>query len=346
VLGTATQVMFASETAAVGQVATTPAYDPSSGATADLGVALQTFETMGAGLPFDVPPQAGEPSSIHAADGCGTRQHNPRDGVATVIAVADGEEAFFDANGDGEYDAGEPFVDAGEPFVDQDDSGAWEAGEWFLDVDGDGAYTPGDGAWTASAKIWTQTVIVYTGHPETVPGGGANLLGTRFSDAVVSACTPTAPATAFAVNAEIAGPPRIPPTSRTYGVVASDWNLNRLTSGTEYEAEVTSGGISVSYDGLATYADGLGMFYRYWPCDQAGNCAAQCRAAAADLPCVMTPSLSGFACGVRGTVTVTGGSTPEPGVTAGVRWLVSTPYQVYGTGKVLLGGDVVTGTNN
>jgi len=127
-------------------------------------------------------------------------------------------------------------------------------------------------------------------------------------------------------------------------VVASDLNLNRLHEGAGYEVTVASGGIEASYDGLAAYADGTGMFFRYWPCDGAGNCASQCRSTT-NLPCVMTPSLSGFSCGIAARATITGGTDPDPGL-VGVDWRVNTPFEVYGTGKDMLGGQGILGTHN
>jgi hypothetical protein len=176
-LGTSTQVYFASEAAAVGQVAWTTAYDPAAQASEQqyLGTATQIFQTLGAGLPFDVAPLASEPMVTHDLDGCGVRGHNPRDGVVTLVAIADGEEAFFDANGNGVHDppnaggtGGEPFVDQGEPFVDQDDSGAWEPGEWFQDADGDLAYTPPNGVWDAQTHQAVQ-VIGYSDNDTNTP---------------------------------------------------------------------------------------------------------------------------------------------------------------------------------
>lgn len=343
-LGTATQVIFESEAAAVGQVTSTPEYDPANPA-ADLGAAVQIFNTLGAGLPFDVDPDgaASEPSVIHGQDGCGLRTHNPRDGVVTIVAIADGEEAFFDANGNGAYDAGEPFVDQGEPFVDQNDDGAWNPGEWFLDVNGDGIHNGPNGTWDGATKIWTQTVVVYTGTPM-VMASGADFLGTRWSDAPAGACTPTPAPTPFQVHPKQAGPPEVPPTSQTYAVYASDLNLNRLDAATQYSADVVLGNVKVEYQGLASYADDLGLFYRYWPCDQTGSCASQCRSTGAALPCLMTPSLSGYECGIASAVRITGGDTADA-ITDVVRWNVSTPYSVYGGQRTALSKTLLTGTN-
>ncbi len=347
-LGTATPVIFVAEAAAVGKVATTPVYDPAQGPTGQegLGIAGQIFNTLGGGLPFDVAPQAGEPSAVHALDGCGTRTHNPRDGVVTVLAIADGEEGLFDLNGNGSHDAGEPFTDQGEPFVDQDDDGVWSPGEWFLDVDGDGIYDLPNGAWDAAAKIWTQSVVVYTGPSATIPVGG-NFLGTRWANAAgfTNACTATAAPAPFAVLAAVTGPPPAPPTSASYVVVASDMNLNHLHTGSSYEVAVQAGDVAVTYFGLPSYTDLHGLFYRYWPCDQLGNCAAQCRATGAAAPCEMVPSLSAFGCGVAAGVRVTGGSQPSAGGVL-VDWIVDVPWEAYGSGRISTTIRTISGTSN
>ena len=333
-----------SEAASVGKVTSTPAYDPSSPAP-DLGIATQIFNTLGSGLPFDVAPNPGEPSSdLGAPDVCGVQVHNPRDGLLTVIAIADGEEAFFDSNGNGVYDPGEPFIDQGEPFVDQNDSGAWDPGEWFLDVNGNGKYDGPNGVWDAATKIWTQTVVVYTGTPATMPSG-VNFLGTRWTEnTLAGACTPTAAPASFAVKPAQTGPPAVPATSQTYLAFASDQNLNLLDTGTTYGVDVVVGTITVDYLGLKQVADDLGLFYRFWPCDQSGFCASQCRSTGPALPCVMTPSITGFECGFGGSVIITGGTSADTGTDV-VRWNVATPYSVFGTGKTALGGSSLTGTN-
>lgn len=345
-LGTPTQVIFASEAGAIGPVATTPGYDPASdpASQSELGSAVQIVNTLGAGLPFDVPEIGGEPSVSHGQDGCGIRSHNPRDGLVTVVAMADGEEAFFDANGNGAYDVDEPFVDLGEPFVDENDNGVWDSGEWFLDVDGNRAYDGPNGTWDATAKIWTQTVVLYTGSPATLaaPGG---VLGTRWAtDAAFShACTPTPAPAALALQGSSDGPPPVAAVPQGFVVVASDHNLNRLATATSYAVDVTKGSITADYYGLPSYADGLGLFYRYWPCDQGGTCASQCRATGADAPCLMTPSISGFSCGIGAAVILTGGDV-EATESCMTAFTVQTPHQVYGTGKNVIVTEKLSGT--
>ena len=72
------------------------------------------------------------------------KTHNPHDGLVTIIAVAEGEEKFYDANGNGEYDEGEYFEDLGEPFVDANDNGIYDPGEPYTDTNHNGHYDEGE----------------------------------------------------------------------------------------------------------------------------------------------------------------------------------------------------------
>jgi hypothetical protein len=108
----------------------------------------------------------GESSVTTPADVCGITQHSPRDGVVTVIAWTPGEESFFDANGNGTYDAGvDPFIDLPEPFVDYDDDDVRDADEPFIDTNQNGTWDPPNGVWDVATNVWTKTVMVYTGTP-------------------------------------------------------------------------------------------------------------------------------------------------------------------------------------
>lgn len=112
--------------------------------------------------PQDVDPNPDEPS---VTDSTGT-VHNPRDGLATIVAYMKGEEGFNDENGNGEYDVGEGFTDIGEPFVDADDNGAWNSGEPFVDVNGNSQYDPANGQWDGDTQIWRAFKVLWTGRME------------------------------------------------------------------------------------------------------------------------------------------------------------------------------------
>jgi len=115
----------------------------------------------GTSAPKDVPPDASlaEPS-YNDKNG---KVRNPRDGLVTLVAVVQGEEAFTDTNGNGKYDQGEPFVDAAEPFVDLNDNDQWDADEKYLDVNGNGKWDAANGKWDSSTKIMAIYKILWTG---------------------------------------------------------------------------------------------------------------------------------------------------------------------------------------
>lgn len=52
---------------------------------------------------------------------------DPRPGRVTVLAYADGEEYFIDANNNNRYDTNELFEDIGSPYMDKDESGTFNA---------------------------------------------------------------------------------------------------------------------------------------------------------------------------------------------------------------------------
>jgi len=59
----------------------------------------------------------------------------------TILATAIGEESFTDLNGNGQYDAGEPFGDIAEPFLDNDENGTRNPlAEPFVDFNGNGSF--------------------------------------------------------------------------------------------------------------------------------------------------------------------------------------------------------------
>ncbi|NOY17197.1 MAG: hypothetical protein GXP23_09775 [Gammaproteobacteria bacterium] len=71
----------------------------------------------------------------------------PSDGRVTILATAVGEESFTDQNGNGSFDAGEPFNDLGEAFQDNNEDGAYQIGEQFADFNVNGSRDIGDGTY-------------------------------------------------------------------------------------------------------------------------------------------------------------------------------------------------------
>lgn len=115
----------------------------------------------GPSAPKDVPPDPAVAEPVRN-DNTGL-ERNPRDGLATIIAIVDGEEAFTDVNGNGEYDQGEPFIDAAEPWVDANDNDKHDPGEEFIDLNGNNTWDAGNGQWDATTKIFAIYKILWTG---------------------------------------------------------------------------------------------------------------------------------------------------------------------------------------
>lgn len=100
--------------------------------------------------PFD-PSCQGEPCWIDVTG----ITHNPRDGVATLLAAVPGVKGFDNV---------------GEPYVDRDDSGVWKPGDPYIDYNGNGKYDPPDGQlkdhmqWKVYRMIWSgQSTIPVAG---------------------------------------------------------------------------------------------------------------------------------------------------------------------------------------
>lgn len=106
------------------------------------------------------------PSSGDGRPGVDTHR-NPRDGLVTLVAYAAGAEGFDDQNQSGTWDLGEPFDDLPEPYVDADDNGQWSPGEWYQDVNGNGAWDAGNGRYDAQTTIWKKTHMIWSGQPWT-----------------------------------------------------------------------------------------------------------------------------------------------------------------------------------
>jgi hypothetical protein len=121
----------------------------------------------GSPAPKDVDPDQGlaEPSY----DDKNGKKRNPRDGLATIIAVVEGQEAYNDANGNGTWDPGEPFDDAAEPFVDTDDDDSRDPDEKYVDTNGNGQWDIANGKWDAKVKIMAIYKVLWTGKLDNSP---------------------------------------------------------------------------------------------------------------------------------------------------------------------------------
>jgi hypothetical protein len=312
VVGVPTRAEFRSEAGSGFSSVLTAGYDPAKGGdqTADLGHASATISVSGYKLPADVDPLTVDPftgNPEHSLDynsGCGTKRHNPRDGLATVMVAVQGEELFVDRNGNGVYDAGEPFVDQGEPFVDENDDNLRTGDEYFIDVNQNGAWDGPNDVWDGDAVIWAEARVVYTGLPAfpasrwVAPADAGALPG------------PTPPA-AFIVDSSSPGPA----TSETFDVFFTDLNFNAITPKATYEVTSDLGNVDVKLLTTPNTVDNLGMSFTQRFCDGSpaatpptapANCFSTCQSA----PCYRITQVGSFRYGILLPALITGGGNP------------------------------------
>jgi hypothetical protein len=284
---------------------TTPQYPAGN-----LGQATNYINTNGGKIPIDVRP---DPRMVNYDTSIGERtyptdpadprdclfvEHNPRDGIASVIAFTQGEEGFVDMNGDGIYSQGEPFVDLGEPFVDSNDNNVQDGEEFFLDVNNNSIWDSPNGVWDSATTIWAETRIVYSGRPEyTAPGP---------------------PSPSYLSQWTI---PLLAGESQVIDVVFADPNYSVLAPATVFSASSLSPGVSATIlpsPVMRPCALG-GFFFQRLFCDADGadagtdggsdggipaNCASACPPLPSTKRCVVRSSLSSFEYGVLGAVQV------------------------------------------
>ncbi|PXV67872.1 hypothetical protein C8D93_105229 [Sinimarinibacterium flocculans] len=106
----------------------------------------------GTAVAFTVEGGSVQSECLTVGGGCSVQftTQNPRrpNHRVTLLATAIGEESFTDINGDGRYDAGEPFLDEGEAFRDDNENGVRDGNEPFLDFNDNGVYDGPSGSFT------------------------------------------------------------------------------------------------------------------------------------------------------------------------------------------------------
>ncbi|RKZ90664.1 MAG: hypothetical protein DRR19_09415 [Candidatus Parabeggiatoa sp. nov. 1] len=84
-------------------------------------------------------------------------------GLVTIVAFTTGSESLVDKNGNGLYDAGEPFKDLSEPYIDGNDNNAFDEGELYIDVNGNGQFDNGNNLFDGPGGASQNTTIWYSG---------------------------------------------------------------------------------------------------------------------------------------------------------------------------------------
>ena len=296
-IGTGKVVEFSSETGSITQSIATQAYVPGGNNTSE-GKATVTFNSSGnSGLPAqDVDPLGAVATQYPAARlaepsrAIGLVTGNPRDGLVTIIAFTDGEEAYTDTNLNGVYDLGEPFVDIGEPCVDKDDDDVCNNFDTRIgnaDLNNNGVWDGPNGVWDGATKVWTKAYVLYTG---------------------AAAVGSTNPATSAASPTLIAGG-----TSMSFDFFASDQFLNRMASGTTLPMVNVVGGRGTATwnpisSGALNDAYGFGVSYQLLNVAGDGPCTSTTNSI-----CTYHTRFTSWWNGYVGTLTVTApvGGTAE-----------------------------------
>jgi len=167
-VGIATPVDFAAEAGAISASVLTKPFDFANPTDPDEGSLTVTFSSdMGNGFsPADTTPLPADltqfPKQRLAEPSIGSA--NPRDQLVTIIAMVRGEEAFVDANLDGQYNAGELFVDQGDPFIDSNDNNAYDPATEprFCGGASCATYHAPNGVWDSDRTIWVPTWAVFS----------------------------------------------------------------------------------------------------------------------------------------------------------------------------------------
>jgi hypothetical protein len=161
-------------------------------------------------------------------------------GRAVVLATAIGEESFNDSNANGYYDSGEAFTNLGEPFRDDNESGAYELNEYYLDFNGNQTRNAGDG--TFKGVTCTGTSPSDTCSAKNLAIGAQIVIVMSTSSSIV-----TGPA-------DVAVPSGTTPVHVVYNV--KDANGNAMPSGTVIHADLTGGGTLQGWQDVVVPCDG------------------------------------------------------------------------------------------
>jgi hypothetical protein len=178
-VGISTPVSFAAEAGSISASATTKAFDFGSPTDPDEGSVSVTFSSdLGNGFsPADVAPLAAAPTQFpiprfnaEPSSTNGQLIFNPRDQFVTIIAMVRGEEAFVDANHNGQFDPGEMFVDQGDPFIDANDNNQYDAATEprFCGGASCATYNGPNGVWDSDRTIWAPTWVVFSDTPSAI----------------------------------------------------------------------------------------------------------------------------------------------------------------------------------
>src|SRR5262249_7716657 len=252
-----------------------------------------TVSVTGYDLPQDVTP-LGDEFHLSYNAGCGSADHNPRDGLSTIIVAVQGEEGFVDNNGNGTYDDGEPFIDSGEPYVDVNDNNLRDDFEPFIDVNMNGKYDGPNGKWDANTTIWAETRVLYTSEARIGPNWSRWLV--TGDEAIPPNLTDTP---MFEVIA-------MPPPSPGFSLFFTRVNFNALAPSVTYTINAVVGNVTTMFTNGPSKVDTLGMVFQQHFCNSPTSVSTACFSTCKFAPCYRVTTISNFGFGNFGSASITG----------------------------------------
>ncbi|MHB8876172.1 MAG: Ig-like domain-containing protein, partial [Myxococcaceae bacterium] len=309
VLGVPTLATFSTEAGAAGPPAQVTA-----------GVANGYVAVNGYSLPLDVPASLTGEYALTFNSGCGVKEHNPRDGLVSIIVSAIGEEGFIDGSNsrpaNGIYDLGENFMDQGEPFVDANDNGLRDANEPYVDANNNSQWNGPNGSWDPNTVVWAETRVVYTGFAARyTPAPPADEISRWYTmgPPVPPWGGPTSPPV-FSIPTAVTGPPAVPAGSADYRVYFADQNFNQPASQTTYSLTVVSGTVTAVYTTMpGAPVDNLGLSFTQQFCAAPPPAASSCASSCLTSPCYIVGTVGGFSHGTYGAARITAGAAGTVG---------------------------------
>jgi len=310
-VGIATPVSFAAEAGSISASVLTKPFSFANPTDPEEGSLTVTFSSdMGNGFsPADTTPfpadatQFPKPRALEPSSG----SFNPRDNLVTIIAMVRGEEAFVDANLDGQYNAGELFVDQGDPFIDSNDNNAYDSATEprFCGGASCATYHVPNGVWDSDRTIWAPTWVAFTG-----------VVSTRVD--------PWTPGSCIDYTDNNLGNP----SATGAAVAALDQWLNVGPIGQTYAATVAGNptGVKLTVFGGFAELDNIGSSDVSWEKVSAANPTTACTVAnTVNGACVMQTEFGGWDDGYRLSIQVEDSNkspstaTPSPGHACGAK---------------------------
>ena len=161
-----------------------------------------------------------------------------RDGRVTILATAIGEESFNDTNGNGYYDAGEPFDNLGEPFRDDNEDGVRGTNEYFLDFNHNSQWDAADGQFKGITCTGSDASSTCSTSTLAIGVSGMIVMSTDAAQVIITSISPEFTNTGTVQNPVLTLPHG---STGTIGYIVQDLNGNTMAAGTTVATSATTG---------------------------------------------------------------------------------------------------------